>query len=59
MVLLGVVRSNVEDFLIVATLLDKHKSKVDLRIELDLLKDGAESGSESSEITYKKDFTDR
>jgi hypothetical protein len=36
--LLGHVRSNVEDLLIVATLLDKHKSEVDLRAELELLK---------------------
>jgi hypothetical protein len=36
--LLGIVRSNVEDFLIVATLLDKHKvTSVDLRQELDYL----------------------
>jgi hypothetical protein len=41
--LLGIVRSNVEDFLIVATLLDRYKSSpVDLRQELDLLiKEGA------------------
>ena len=38
--LLGIVRSNVEDFLLVATLLDKYKVQVDLRQELDaLLKD--------------------
>ena len=37
--LLGLVRSNVEDFLIVATLLDKYKPNVDLRTELELLKE--------------------
>jgi len=37
--LLGQVRSNVEDLLMVATLLDKHKAKVDLRAELELLKE--------------------
>ena len=31
LVLLGVVRSNVEDLLLVSTLLDKHNIKVDLR----------------------------
>ena len=36
--LLGVVRANVEDFLIVSTLLDKHNSNVDLRQELEFLK---------------------
>lgn len=37
--LLGIVRSNVEDFIIVATLLDKHNSQVDLRQELEIIKD--------------------
>jgi hypothetical protein len=37
--LLGVVRSNVEDLLLVATLLDKFKVEVDLRQEIDLLKE--------------------
>jgi len=37
--LLGVVRSNVEDLVIVTTLLDKHNAMVDLRQELELLKE--------------------
>ena len=37
LLLLGVVRSNVEDLLIVSTLLDKHNIQVDLRQELELL----------------------
>ena len=41
--LLGVVRSNVEDLIIVATLLDKHSARVDLRSELiDMVKDDGE-----------------
>ena len=35
----GISRSNVEDFLVISTLLDKHNSKVDLRYELELLKE--------------------
>ena len=43
LLLLGIVRSNVEDLLIVATLLEKHHATVDLRQELDtLLKEGGE-----------------
>lgn len=37
--LLGVVRSNVEDLLLVATLLDKLVQQIDLRPELEVLKD--------------------
>jgi len=36
---LGVVRSNVEDFLLVATLLDKFQNKIDLSQEFELLKE--------------------
>lgn len=39
LLLLGIVRSNVEDLLLVATLLDKHQAQVDLRQELELLKE--------------------
>ena len=48
--MLGIVRSNVEDLLIVATLLDKYKlTTIDLRQELDaLLKDGGEVESEEA-----------
>lgn len=53
--LLGVVRSNVEDFIIVTTLLDKHNVKVDLRQELELLK-GDEDSSSSTEGFQKKNF---
>ena len=57
--MLGIVRSNVEDLLIVATLLDKYKlTTIDLRQELDaLLKDGGEVESEeaaASNATVKK-----
>lgn len=41
--LLGVARSNVEDFILVSTLLDKHNSQVDLRHELELLKEEGEN----------------
>ena len=59
LLLLGIVRSNVEDLLIVATLLDKYKlTTIDLRQELDaLLKDGGEVESEeaaASNATVKK-----
>ena len=44
--LLGIVRSNVEDLLIVATLLEQTKEPVDVRTELDLLiKSSGQSGS--------------
>lgn len=51
-VLLGIVRSNVEDFLIVATLLEKKAGSVDLRQELDLLlrEDGGETETESKRL---------
>lgn len=56
--LLGIVRSNVEDFIIVCTLLDKHNAQVDLRQELELLKedDSVSSGTEGSQ---KKNFDER
>ena len=47
--LLGVVRSNVEDMLLVATLLDKYGVEVDLRQEFDLLKEEEDQSSWSSE----------
>jgi hypothetical protein len=54
LLLLGIVRSNVEDLLIVATLLDKHQTiygKIDLRQELDiLLKEGNEIQSSSGKV---------
>ena len=51
-VLLGIVRSNVEDLLIVATLLEKKAGSVDLRQELDLLlrEDGGETETESKRL---------
>lgn len=51
-VLLGIVRSNVEDFLIVATLLEKKAGSVDLRQELDLLlrEEGGETETESKRL---------
>jgi hypothetical protein len=56
--LLGQVRSNVEDLLLVATLLGKYKPEVDLRQEFDLLKDeDQESGA--SELNAKKNYTER
>ena len=55
--LLGQVRSNVEDLLLVATLLGKHKATVDLRLEFDLLKDDEQSGP--SEGSTKKNFSER
>jgi hypothetical protein len=54
--LLGIVRSNVEDFLIVATLLDKSNTQVDLRQELELIKDDSETTSGSTDAFHKKDF---
>jgi hypothetical protein len=56
--LLGVVRSNVEDLLIVATLLDKYNLPVDLRQEFDLLKEEDHS-SGSENIMVKKNFQER
>jgi len=57
--LLGIVRSNVEDFLLVATLLDKYKVQVDLRQELDaLLKDSsAQSESAGPEDAVSKKYS--
>jgi hypothetical protein len=44
--LLGIVRSNVEDLLIVATLLEQTKENVDIRTELDILmKSSGQSGT--------------
>ena len=58
LLLLGVVRSNVEDLLIVSTLLDKHNIQVDLRQELELL--GGEGDlNQNSEGLQKKDFSER
>lgn len=61
--LLGQVRSNVEDLLLVATLLDKHNAQVDLRQELDLLKDDGSSESAASGpdggFSQKKDLSQR
>lgn len=58
--LLGIVRSNVEDLLLVATLLDKHNAEVDLRMELELLKDEAEDPlAASTESFQKKNFNER
>lgn len=56
--LLGVVRSNVEDFLLVATLLEKYKNEVDLRQEFDLIKE--EEGSSSGDASQqKKNYSER
>ena len=52
--LLGLVRSNVEDFLLVATLLDQQKGQVDLRAELELLKQEHQGSGESHQA---KSFT--
>lgn len=58
--LLGVVRSNVEDLLLVATLLDKHNIQVDLRPELELLKEeNSLDNQEGSDSIQKKDFSER
>ena len=58
LLLLGVVRSNVEDLLIVSTLLDKHNIQVDLRQELELL--GGEGDlNQNQEGMLKKDFSER
>ena len=54
--LLGQVRSNVEDLLLVATLLDKHKAQVDLRAELEMVKEEDHISADSSQ---KKDFSER
>jgi hypothetical protein len=55
--LLGVVRSNVEDLLLVATLLDKFKVEVDLRQEMDLLKEEEEHSS--GDTLLKRNFSER
>jgi hypothetical protein len=47
--LLGIVRSNVEDLLLVATMLEKHSADVDLREEFELLKE--EEGNATNEIS--------
>lgn len=57
--LLGIVRSNVEDFLLVATLLDKHNISVDLRSELEILKDEGDSAAVSGDSYTKKSLADR
>ena len=51
LLLLGIVRSNVEDLLIVATLLEETKEVIDLRPELDILiKSGGSASSEDSVV---------
>ena len=58
--LLGHVRSNVEDLLMVATLLDKHSSRrnqVDLRAELELLKQDDHQATDGS--SQKKNYSER
>ena len=45
---MGIARSNVEDLLLVATLLDKHQAQVDLRQELDLLLKESDSGADEA-----------
>jgi hypothetical protein len=57
--LLGIVRSNVEDFLLVATLLDKHNISVDLRQELEILKDESEGSAASGDSYAKKNLSER
>lgn len=54
LLLLGIVRANVEDLLLVATLLDKYKTPVDLRPELDLLLNDTNGGSASSDDSIVK-----
>lgn len=59
LLLLGVVRSNVEDLLLVSTLLDKHNAQVDLRQELELLKEDSGADSNDGDVIQKKDFKER
>ena len=54
--LLGVARSNVEDFFLVSTLVDQYKIDVDLREEFMLLKDDDEESSTEIESTKKNIF---
>jgi len=50
--LMGNIRANVEDFLIVATLLDKHNPNVDLREELLLIKEDSTVSQDLSKINF-------
>ncbi|CDW73494.1 UNKNOWN [Stylonychia lemnae] len=59
LLLLGVVRSNVEDLLLVATLLEKHNAQVDLRQELELLKEESTGSQDGSDSVLKKDYKER
>ena len=52
-ILLGVVRANVEDLLLVSTLLDKHKHEVDLRDELNQIKGDAVVVEDPKKISYE------
>lgn len=56
LLLLGVVRSNVEDLLLVATLLNKHNAQVDLRQELEFLKEEGDMSADGPDTHTKKDF---
>lgn len=57
LLLLGIVRSNVEDLLLVSTLLMKYNAQVDLRQELELLKE--EGDSTGDDASSKRDFKER
>lgn len=57
LLLLGIVRSNVEDMLMVSTLLMKHNAQVDLIQELELLKEEGDSSADDG--SSKKDFKER
>ncbi len=53
-------RANVEDLLLVATLLDKYKTPVDLRPELDLLlKDSNSAASDDSLVKKMPKFGEK
>lgn len=58
LLLMGIVRSNVEDLLLVSTLLMKHDAQVELRQELELLKEEGDSASDDGG-SLKKDFKER
>jgi hypothetical protein len=58
--LLGIVRSNVEDLLLVATLINTHGAEIDLRQEFDLIKEeDHHHAQESSASSEKRDFSSR
>jgi len=52
--LIGIARSNIEDMLIVATLMDKQQPNFDLRKELSLLRDESNAASKSLGIDFSE-----